>query len=74
MKHRPELTPTARLILSAISQAGEPLSISNLCEQTYGSPYTVNATARRLVKQGKLVIIPIGGVLHFITPSAMVVL
>jgi DNA-binding MarR family transcriptional regulator len=74
MKHKPELTPTARLILSAISQAGEPLSISNLCEMTYGSPYTVNVTARRLVKQGRLVIIPIEGVLHFATPSALVVL
>jgi DNA-binding MarR family transcriptional regulator len=75
MKHKPELTPTARLIMSAISHAGEPLSISNLCEKTYGSPYTVNATARRLVKKGKLMIIPIEGVLHFVvTPSALVVL
>jgi len=74
MRHKPELSPTSRLILAAISHADEPLSVSHLCEKTGGSPYTVNATSRRLVKQGRLTIIPVGGVPHFITRSAGTVL
>jgi DNA-binding GntR family transcriptional regulator len=74
MRHKNELTPTARLIMNSIIRSGEPLSIPTLCNTTGGSPYTVNATTRRLVKQGRLVIIPLGGVPHFVQPSAVVVL
>jgi hypothetical protein len=65
MRHKSALSPTARLIISAVSAATTPLTTSHLCETTGSSPHTVLKTTRRLVKDGTLTIAPTEGVTSF---------
>jgi hypothetical protein len=69
MRHKPSLTPTARLILAAVSASTAPLSVAKLAEATCASPYTVLELTRELRRSGHLTACVVDGVTHYV-PSA----
>jgi hypothetical protein len=69
MRHRPNLTPTARLILKAVREASTPLSHINIVEVTNASRYTVSSVTQILVKNGLLRRERISGMSYFSLPT-----
>jgi hypothetical protein len=51
----PTLTPTARLIVTALAESNIPYTIANLCEITGGTPGHILVLVRKLVRRGLIV-------------------
>jgi hypothetical protein len=47
------------------------MTITNLCEATFGSPWTVLCLTRKLVKNGNLVASRIDGLMHYSLPQTV---
>lgn len=70
MRHRPDLSPTARLILFAVKYATGPLTRAQLVEATGCSLFTIGNTTQNMVKRDLLVRRRISGLNYFSLPVA----
>jgi len=66
-RHRPELKPTDRLVLAALTTTTEPLSVAELSEATGAAP-----TTRLLERRGLVVRHRMGGLSNFALPTTTV--
>jgi hypothetical protein len=54
MRHKPTLTPTARLILIAVTASTHPMSLVEIAAATQASHYTTLRTTQAMVRAGLL--------------------
>jgi hypothetical protein len=54
MRHKPALTPTARLILLAVASSTNPMSLVDISTATQASHYTTRRTTQSMVRSGLL--------------------
>jgi DNA-binding MarR family transcriptional regulator len=64
-RHRPELKPTDRLVLAALTTTTVPLSVAELSEATGSAPTTLTRTTRLLERRGLINRHRIGGLSNF---------
>jgi predicted ArsR family transcriptional regulator len=65
MRHKAELSPTARLTLRVLADVTQPQSFSQLAEQTGASEHTIRQTTQDLTKRGLVLRQTIGGMSYF---------
>ncbi len=71
-RHRPDLKPTDRLVLAALNDTTEPLSVAELSEATGAAPTTLTRTTRVLERRGLIVLHRMGGLSNYALPTTMV--
>jgi DNA-binding IclR family transcriptional regulator len=68
MRHKPTLTPTARLILIAVAASTHPMSLVEIATATQASPYTTLRTTQAMVRAGLLLRQTVSAMSYFTLP------
>jgi DNA-binding MarR family transcriptional regulator len=68
-RHRPNLKPTDRLVIAALTTSTVPLSVAELSESTGAAPTTLTRTTRVLERRGLITRYRLGGLSNFALPT-----
>lgn len=68
MRHRAAITPTARLILIAVTASPIPMSLVDIATATQASHYTIRRTTQSMVRSGLLLRHTVASMSYFTVP------
>lgn len=68
-RHKSDLSPTERLIISALSNKNEPLSVEELSQMTGSARSTLEKVTRRMVRRNQLVKVRFRGLSNYSLPA-----